>query len=57
MRGTHLDGSLLAPGPGQAMDQALAVGVSHSCGLGRREPEAAERALWRVAELAEETPA
>ena len=28
------------------------VGVSHSCGLGRREPEAAERALWRVAELA-----
>jgi hypothetical protein len=28
------------------------VGISHSCGLGRREPEAAERALWRVAELA-----
>jgi hypothetical protein len=28
------------------------VGISHSCGLGRRSPEAAERALWRVAELA-----
>jgi hypothetical protein len=28
------------------------VGISHSCGLGRREHEAAERALWRVAELA-----
>jgi hypothetical protein len=28
------------------------VAISHSCGLGRRSPEAAERALWRVAELA-----
>jgi hypothetical protein len=28
------------------------VAISHSCGLGRRTPEAAERALWRVAELA-----
>jgi hypothetical protein len=28
------------------------VGISNSCGLGRREPKAAERALWRIAELA-----
>ena len=28
------------------------VMVSHACGLGRRTPEAAERALRRVADLA-----
>jgi hypothetical protein len=43
MRGTHALIERIA---------GLPEVVSHACGLGRRTPEAAERALHRVADLA-----